>query len=339
MNDDDTLCSIGELARRTGLTVKTIRFYSDRGLVEPTDRTPAGYRRYGADAVARVELVRTLRDLGLDLDTIRGVVTREVSLAEVTAAHAEALDVQIRDLRLRRAVLTAVSGRDSTPADLELAHRLAKLSGAERRRLVDDFLAAVFDGLHGHPAFAGVMRSMTPELPRDPSPEQIVAWVELAELFRDPDFCSSMHGMAHDLAADRAPDDAFGLPRILAEAVRARVAPALAAGIDPASAAARPIVDDLTAHYARILGEGPDTPAAHACASPHPQSRTQSRAQSRTQSRPQGALRSRLQSRLETMNDPRRDRYLELLAVVNGWPPPDRLAPALDWTLAALRAR
>ncbi|MFH8989640.1 MerR family transcriptional regulator [Streptomyces sp. NPDC017940] len=308
--DDDTLCSIGELARRTGSTVKTIRFYSDRGLIEPAERSPAGYRRYDTEAVARVELVRTLRDLGLDLDTIRKVVAREVSLADVTASHAEALDVQIRALRLRRAVLTAVSGRNSTPADLELAHRLAKLSGTERRRLVDDFLAAVFDGLHGHPAFVGVMRSMTPELPHDPSPEQIVAWVRLAELFRDPDFCSSMHGMAHGMAADQAPDDAFGLTRTLAEAVRTRVTPALAAGVDPASTEAGAVVDGLAAHCARVLGEGSGT----------------------------SAPRSRLLSRLESMNVPRRDRYQELLAVVNGWPPPERLAPVLDWALAALRA-
>ena len=69
--DGDTLYSIGELARRTGLTVKAIRFYSDRGIVPPTDRSPAGYRLYDIDAVARLDLVRTLRDLGLDLPTIR----------------------------------------------------------------------------------------------------------------------------------------------------------------------------------------------------------------------------------------------------------------------------
>jgi hypothetical protein len=43
--DGDTLYSIGDLARRTGLTVKTIRFYSDSGIVAPTGRSPAGYRR------------------------------------------------------------------------------------------------------------------------------------------------------------------------------------------------------------------------------------------------------------------------------------------------------
>jgi DNA-binding transcriptional MerR regulator len=123
----DTLYSIGELARRTGLTVKTIRFYSDRGIVAPTDRSPAGYRLYNMDAAARLDLVRTLRELGLDLPTIRKVLDRELSFPEVAAAHAEALAVQISTLRLRRAVLTAVAKRGSTP---EESSRRAALPGS-----------------------------------------------------------------------------------------------------------------------------------------------------------------------------------------------------------------
>lgn len=109
--DDDTLRTIGELARLTGLPVKTIRFWSDVGVVPPTDRTPAGYRLYGSDALARLDLVRTLRDLGVDLTTIQRLLAREVTVPEVAHAHAEALDVQIRTLRLRRSVLRAVARR------------------------------------------------------------------------------------------------------------------------------------------------------------------------------------------------------------------------------------
>ncbi|MEU8890162.1 MerR family transcriptional regulator [Streptomyces sp. NPDC048442] len=301
---------IGELARRTGLSVKTIRFYSDSGIVTPTGRSPSGYRFYGVDAVARLDLVRTLRELGLDLPTVRKVVDREVALPEVAAAHVEALDVQIRTLRLRRAVLTAVARRGSSPEELDLMHRLAKLSEDERSRLIGEFLDTVFDGLHAHPAFAAVIRSMTPELPDDPSTEQVEAWVELAELFQDADFRTSVQGMAQDLAVDRAPDDAMGLPRILAEALRSLAEPALADGVDPASPQAARIVDDLAAHYARTAARPDDA-----------------------------ALRARLTDRLDGMNDPRRDRYLHLLAIVNGWLAPQPLAPALNWTVRALRAR
>jgi hypothetical protein len=69
-NDDDLRLTIGQLARRTGLSVKTIRWYSDQGLVPPAGRTAAGYRLSGVEALARLELVRTLRRLGIDLRTI-----------------------------------------------------------------------------------------------------------------------------------------------------------------------------------------------------------------------------------------------------------------------------
>ncbi|MEU0966379.1 MerR family transcriptional regulator [Streptomyces sp. NPDC005917] len=308
--DGDMLYSIGELARRTGLTVKTIRFYSDRGIVAPTDRSPAGYRLYNIDAVARLDLVRTLRDLGLDLPTIRKVVDRELSLPEVAAAHAEALAVQIRVLRLRRAVLTAVAERGSTPEETELMHRLAQLSEDERRRLIGDFLDAVFGGLDAAPALAGVMRSMTPELPDNPEAEQVQAWVELAEMSLDPDFRAVVRRMAEDQAAQQIRSDTMGPRRDIAAAVRDQAGPALTAGIDPASPQADPIVAAFTAHYAHLLGRPDDV-----------------------------ELRRRLATRLESVNDPRRERYLQLLAVVNGWPAPESLAPVFDWSVQALRVR
>ncbi|MFF7359478.1 MerR family transcriptional regulator [Streptomyces sp. NPDC008125] len=307
--DGDTLYSIGELARRTGLTVKTIRFYSDRGIVAPTDRSPAGYRLYDIDAVARLDLVRTLRELGLDLPTIRKVVDRELSLPEVAAAHAEALAVQIRVLRLRRAVLTAVAERGSTPEEMERMHRLAQLSEDERRRLIVDFLDAVYGGLDAS-VFAGVMRSMTPELPDDPETEQVEAWVELAAMSLDPDFRTLVRRMTEDQAAEQDRNDAPGPRPDIAATVRDQAGPALTAGIDPASPQADPIVAAFTAHYAHLLDRPDDV-----------------------------GLRRRLATRLESVNDPRRERYLRLLAVVNGWPAPESLAPVLAWSVQALRAR
>ncbi|MCT9931924.1 MerR family transcriptional regulator [Planotetraspora sp. A-T 1434] len=308
--DGDALYSIGDLARRTGLTVKTVRFYSDRGIVPPTDRSPAGYRLYDIDAVARLDLVRTLRDLGLDLPTIRKVVDREISFPEVAAAHAEALATQIRMLRLRRAVLTAVARRGSTPEELDLMHKLAKLSEDERRRLIGDFLDTAFGGLDPTAGFAGIRRSMTPELPDNPETEQVEAWVELAELSQDPDFRAAMRRTAEQHAAERAQGGAEGLRRDAAAIVRDLAGPALVGGIDRVSAQADPVVAAVTAQYADLSGRPDDA-----------------------------GLRRRLLSILETANDPRRERYLKLLAVINDWPAPESLAPVFDWFIQALRAR
>jgi DNA-binding transcriptional MerR regulator len=305
-----TLYSIGDLARRTGLTVKAIRFYADSGIVPPTDRSPAGYRLYDIDAVARLDLVRTLRELGLDLSTIRKIVDREVSLPEVAAAHAEALAVQLRTLRLRRAVLTAVARRGSTPKELELMHKLAKLSEDERRRLVDDFLEAAFGGLDADPAFAGIMRSMTPELPDNPEVEQVEAWVELAELSQDRDFRTSLRRTAERFAAERAHGPTTVVRPDFSAVVRDLVAPALAAGTDPISPQADAVVAAVVARYGQVFDRTDDDD-----------------------------LRRELLSWAETVNDPRRERYLQLLSVVNGWPAPHSMAPVFDWLIQAVRAR
>ncbi|MFJ2558636.1 MULTISPECIES: MerR family transcriptional regulator [unclassified Streptomyces] len=305
----DTLYAIGDLARRTGLTVKTIRFYSDAGIVPPTGRSPAGYRLYDIDAVTRLDLVRTLRDLGLDLPAIRKVLDREVSVPEVAAAHADALDVQIRTLRLRRSVLRAVARRGPTPEELELMHRLTKLSDTERQRLVTDFIDDTFGGLDANPEFVAMMRSAMPQLPEDPSPEQVEAWVELGELCQDTDFRTAVRAMAEHQAAERAQGDTTGLHHDLTTAVRDQVGAALAAGIRPVSDRAAPVVASLAALYAETFGRPDDAD-----------------------------LRRWLVARLESGADPRAERYWQLLSTVNGWPVPPTLAPVFSWFITALRA-
>ncbi|MFI8849960.1 MerR family transcriptional regulator [Streptomyces sp. NPDC053499] len=306
--DGGTLYSIGELAQRTGLTVKTIRFYSDRGIVEPAGRSHAGYRLYAPEAVARLALVRTLRELGLGLAVIRQVVDRELTLSEVAAEHAAALDAQISILRLRRAVLTAAANREPTLEEMELMHQLATLTAAERRRLIDDFLDSVFEGLHRRSYHAAARRSMTPELPDSPTEEQAGAWVALAELSLDPDFRASVRRQAEDHLA-HLPDEAPTPPRPdVAAIARDLAGPAVARGISPDSPQADPVVEALTARFAHGR---PDEAELHRW----------------------------LVHRLEAARDPRRDQYLRLLALINDWPTPEPLTPVLDWSITALRKR
>lgn len=298
------LLSIGELAARTGLPVRTIRFYSDAGVVPEAERSEAGYRLYGPDALARLGLVRALRDLGVDLATIRRVLEREVSVSDVAAAHAAALDAQIRVLRVQKAVLEAVARRGADPKEMQRMHRLAQLSDDERKRIVGEFLEEAFAGLELEPGFVERMRSAMPELPDDPTPEQVDAWIELGELVQDPAFKASIRRMSEQHAAARAagesmrPDPGW---QAAAALVAEKAGAARAAGIDPRSAEAEPIVDELVAAF----GDDVD--------------------------------RAELADRLATGTDARAERYWQLLAIINGWPPVPTTVPAWEWLIAALR--
>jgi DNA-binding transcriptional MerR regulator len=307
--DGDTLYSIGETAERTGLSVKTIRFYSDSGVVPPTTHSPAGYRLYDSAALARLQLVRTLRELGIHLPAVRQVLDRTRSVPEVAASHAEAIEVQIRTLRLRRTVLRAIAERDPTPEEMELMHKLVKLSDAERRRLISDFVDDTFGTADANPEFVEMIRAAMPELPDDPEPAQIQAWVELGELTQDPDFRTAVRRMAEYQAVQRAEGDTTGLHHELTEVVRDRVGAAVASDVAPDSAAAQSIVAELAARYAETFGRPDDA-----------------------------ELRRWLLTRLEVAGDIRAERYWQLLAVINGWPALPSLAPVFAWFSAALRA-
>ena len=84
------------------------------------------------------------------------------------------------------------------------------------------------------------LESPVGELPDDPEPHQVEAWVELAELVQDADFRASVRRMAEYQAAERHAGDRTGLHHDLSNYVRERVAAALKAGIDPPAARPHP---------------------------------------------------------------------------------------------------
>jgi DNA-binding transcriptional MerR regulator len=187
MENDGSLLSIGELARRTGLPVRTIRFWSDAGVLPPATRTQSGRRLYDAACADRAELVATLRELGLGLADVRRVLAGQASIAEVAAGHRDALDAQIRVLQLHRAAMAVVVKRSASDEEKAMMNKLAEMPAAERRQMIEDFLAEVFQGLEPSPARAQRWAAAW-DLPDDPSPGQAGAWVELAGLVSDRDF-------------------------------------------------------------------------------------------------------------------------------------------------------
>jgi DNA-binding transcriptional MerR regulator len=109
---------IGEVARRAGVRVDTVRYYERLGLVANLGRTSSGYRRFGAGAVERIRFAKELQGLGFSLDVIVGVLDDiDRGVAECTAErprfeHAVArIDARIAELLETRTRLQHVLER------------------------------------------------------------------------------------------------------------------------------------------------------------------------------------------------------------------------------------
>lgn len=110
------LLKIGELARRTGLTVRTLHHYHKIGLLSPSGRNQAGYRLYNRADLTRLHRILTLKRLALSLEEIATLIDRdEASLAQVLQQQMQALDQQIQqaqDLRERLHTLSEMIAHD-----------------------------------------------------------------------------------------------------------------------------------------------------------------------------------------------------------------------------------
>ncbi|WP_043665047.1 MerR family transcriptional regulator [Streptomyces xylophagus] len=191
------LYSIGDVARRTGLSVSAIRFYADEGVVEPTGLTEGGFRRYDVHAIARLDLVRTLRDLGAGLDDIRRVLSAETSLHDLAVTHLRLVEDQLRQFRARRAVLRTIVRQHTTTEQVSLMRRLVSMSDDDRDRLIDQFWDFVTDGPDVHPSQVERLHSRRPHLPEEPSTGQLEAWIELAEIVQDEEFRTAVRDFFH----------------------------------------------------------------------------------------------------------------------------------------------
>ena len=76
------LLQIGQVADRTGLSLRTIRFYEENGLVRPTSRSDGGFRLYSEDDVARLEVIKRMKPLGFRLEEMQELLTLLADLAE-----------------------------------------------------------------------------------------------------------------------------------------------------------------------------------------------------------------------------------------------------------------
>jgi DNA-binding transcriptional MerR regulator len=240
---DTAELGIGDLAARTGVPVRTIRFYCDEGLLD-SRRSAGGHRRFTSSAVERLDLVRRLRGLGLGLPAIAGVLTGERSIGEAVAAERAALDVELATLAWRRASLRAVE--EVSP--LERAARLELLGAVPDHGTARSVLVDFWHHLFVAPLPADLvgmfLEVSVPALPVDPTPGQVVAYAEMVALTRDRTLVGRMRARAR-VNLERISDEAELLMGIGEACELAR--PLLLAGRAPAPG---PALDRYVAAYA-----------------------------------------------------------------------------------------
>lgn len=277
------LLKVGELARRSGLTVRALHHFHEIGLLTPSVRSEAGYRLYDRQDVARLHAIQSLRALGVPLKQIGGMLAGDGSdLPSIVARQMRALDRQIEQataLRQRLALLGEMlaGGRQPEVEDwlgtLELMNTYARyFSADEIRRIV------------GHwPRVAGEWPRLLTDLraamerglaPADPQVQALVQrWMALVHHWLDGDF-DLMRRWGDVYAAEPGARGPGGpgpdLVRFVGAASEVRMAlwlrhftlAEMARFRRSADAGLQRLQDDVTAALAR--GETPRSPAAAA---------------------------------------------------------------------------
>ncbi|WP_211769973.1 helix-turn-helix domain-containing protein [Kutzneria sp. CA-103260] len=318
--------AIGDVARRTGLTVSAIRYYADEGVVAPSEHTDGGFRRYDVQAIAKLELVRTLRELGAGLEEIRRILGEQLALPELAETHLDLVERQLGQLRARRAVLRTIVRQRTTKEQVSLMHKLVSMSDDDRDRIIDEFWDAVTEGLDVHPTYVERLHQMRPHLPEAPETEQLEAWIELADIVQDEEFRTKMRDRLH---AGFSTDQARRLttPEMMARVEKRRdlfleAQAAQQAGVPADSPQAKDIAERMAADTAEF---------AAAITGEHDAAATRRRmmAYDRDES-------AKVLSRLTGVT--MLSRYLTLVATINGTPKPDpdRAAATQEWIAKAL---
>jgi MerR family transcriptional regulator, thiopeptide resistance regulator len=218
------LLQIGEVARASGLTVRTLHHYDEIGLLVPSARSEAGYRLYGDADVRRLYRILALRGMGFPLDEIAATLVREgEDPRPAVRRHLERIDEQLRLAGQLRARLTHIldvldrsdepSGdqfidaievmtrmeRYYTPEQLEQLAERAGALGEEGMRRAQDEWAALIAEVEAE-RLAGTD-------PADPKLDPLVArWTALVEQFTggDPGIRASLQRLYDTEGPERA---------------------------------------------------------------------------------------------------------------------------------------
>jgi DNA-binding transcriptional MerR regulator len=176
--------SSGDLARATGNTVRTIRFYEEEGLLKPAVVSDGGHRRYTEDDLERLRLISDLRELGLSLCEIRSILELRtgchnaaefaIRFQQVLAGHLE--QAQRRLERLKRVkkelfdALETLQERLSSAGVEQCACAVAEAAGAPRIvKVLARQQGCCEHGRHDAAAPQGAVKPVPPARPPAPN--------------------------------------------------------------------------------------------------------------------------------------------------------------------------
>ncbi len=101
---------IGELSKKTGVSIDTVRYYEQRGLIPPAVRTQSGYRQYSGDDITRLNFIVQAKELGFTLEEISQLLainSMGQTCSEVKAvAQAKAAEIETRIHKLTHMLQT-----------------------------------------------------------------------------------------------------------------------------------------------------------------------------------------------------------------------------------------
>ncbi len=116
---------IGELSKQSGVSIDTIRYYEQRGLIPEARRTASGYRQYSAEDVSRLKFIVQTKELGFTLEEtgqLLALRTDDCNCAEVRAvaeAKANEIEVRIRKLSQMRQILLSLAEQCEESSDTD----------------------------------------------------------------------------------------------------------------------------------------------------------------------------------------------------------------------------
>ncbi|MEU1333664.1 MerR family transcriptional regulator [Streptomyces sp. NPDC005865] len=181
------MCSIGQLAERAGVTVKTVRFYSDRGLLPEAARSGGGHRRYGPDALDRLRLIRSLRTLDLPVPDVRRVLDQDDDLEDLVARQLREVTSRLAALRWREAALRLLAESDCTVRErAERLRLIGTVSFPPGTAAIARFWRCWLPARLPARVAAAVVDRAVPALPDAPTPAQVLAFARLQEFVTGP---------------------------------------------------------------------------------------------------------------------------------------------------------